>query len=121
MMFWDVNEVPSNLTMFYDVDRDGQWDVAFAHPIMSTQPLKSCSDSDIKPKYDQYIGISSCPDEGSDVPYKMDYIVLKEPSMYRLNDGGDWRTLYLLVEPKKEPMTYEEKHRFVKHKNYYRH
>ena len=39
---WEANEVPTNLSLYYDVDGDNQADIAFAHPIISTNTGVNC-------------------------------------------------------------------------------
>lgn len=76
MVGWEVNEVPANLSIYYDTDGDKEADIAFAHPIMATNTGVHCG---AKVEEDEfYWVISSCPQE-----HATDYFVFKQWVLFK--------------------------------------
>ncbi len=89
---WEANEVPANLTLYYDTDGDKEADIAFAHPIMATNLGVSCNATVVEDEV--YWVISSCPQE-----HATDYFVFKQWTLYKyvgeawqapFNSSGDY-------------------------------
>lgn len=91
MIGWNTGEMPANVTIFYDIDRDQEWDIAYNHPIISQVAIKTCDGNKL---YESrlYRMLSTCAAHGE--TYKpVNYTILKEPSAY-MYPGSRWKTLY---------------------------
>ena len=87
---WEANEVPTNLSLYYDVDGDNQADIAFAHPIISTNTGVNCK---ARVKEDDFYWVfSTCPAE-----HAVDYFVFKQWELFKYV-GGMWRRIYQFVD-----------------------
>ena len=73
---WEANEIPANLTLYYDTDGDKEADIAFAHPIMATNLGVSCNAKVVEDEF--YMVISTCPSE-----HATDYFVFKQWTLYK--------------------------------------
>ena len=87
---WEANEVPTNLSLYYDVDGDNQADIAFAHPIISTNTGVSCKASVEEDEF--YWVFSTCPAE-----HAVDYYVFKQWELFKYV-GGMWQRIYQFVD-----------------------
>jgi hypothetical protein len=87
---WRVNEIPSNVTVYYDVNGDKQPDVVFAHPIVFVNTGVYC---DVKRTVDeQYWMFSTCPAD-----HAADYFVTRQWALYKFIGGG-WQRVYEYVD-----------------------
>ena len=74
---WEINEVPRNVTVYYDVNDDGFADIVFAHPIVAENYAPSCDKR--RPEQDKHWLFTTCPNARS-----ADYFVLFEYTMCRI-------------------------------------
>lgn len=74
---WEINEVPRNVTVYYDVNDDGFADIVFAHPIVAENHAPSCDKR--RPEQDKHWLFTTCPNAKS-----ADYFVLFEYTMFRI-------------------------------------
>ena len=74
---WKINEVPRNVTVYYDVNGDGYNDLVFAHPIVAENQAPSCD----KPRQEQATHwlFTTCPNNKPP-----DYFVVHKYSMFRI-------------------------------------
>ena len=87
---WYVNEIPSNVTVYYDVNGDKQPDVVFAHPILFVNVGVYC---DAKRVVDeQYWMFSTCPAD-----HAADYFVTRQWTLYKFIGGG-WHRVFQHVD-----------------------
>ena len=87
---WNVNEVPSNVTVYYDVNGDKKPDVVFAHPILFVNIGVYC---DVKRTVDeQYWMFSTCPAD-----HAADYFVTRQWALYKFIGGG-WHRVFQHVD-----------------------
>ena len=87
---WNVNEVPANVTVYYDVNGDEKPDVVFAHPIVFVNLGVYC---DAKRVVDeQYWMFSTCPAE-----HAADYFVTRQWTLYKFIGGG-WQRVFQYVD-----------------------
>tara|TARA_R110002167_G_scaffold313223_1_gene518910 strand:+ start:179 stop:658 length:480 start_codon:yes stop_codon:yes gene_type:complete len=87
---WNVNEIPSNVTLYYDVDGDKRPDIAFAHPIMATDLGVNCEKESIQDE--SYWVFSTCPSD-----HAADYLIYKQWVLYKFI-GERWKRIYQHVE-----------------------
>ena len=87
---WNVNEIPANVTVYYDVNEDKQPDIVFAHPIVFVNIGVYC---DAKRVVDaRYWMFSTCPAD-----HAADYFVTRQWTLYRFI-SGDWHRVYQYVD-----------------------
>jgi len=87
---WNVNEIPSNVTVYYDVNGDKQPDVVFAHPILFVNIGVYC---DVKRVVDAgYWMFSTCPAD-----HAADYFVTRQWTLYKFIGGG-WHRVFQHVD-----------------------
>ena len=79
---WKVNEVPRNITIYYDVNEDGFPDVVFAHPIVAENQAPACNTH--RPEEDRHLMFTTCK-TGAGGPHT-DYFVEYQFSMFRIVD-----------------------------------
>lgn len=92
MLGWNANEVPHNISVYYDVDGDGNADIAFAHTIIKMNTGVYC-DAD-KLASDFYLVFSTCPN-----PHAADYYVTRQWILYRISrNGNGWKRLFMLID-----------------------
>jgi len=89
---WNVNEVPHNVTLYFDVNNDGRADIAFAHSIIAMNTGVYC-DAPKKSVEEFYWVFSTCPSE-----HAADYYVTKQWILYRILQGGGWKRLFMLID-----------------------
>ncbi len=87
---WSVNEVPANVTVYYDVTGDGAADIVFAHPIVSMNAGVYCNAAR-KPGEGQLL-FTTCPAE-----HAADYFVTQQWTLYKFV-GGNWSRVYQYIE-----------------------
>ena len=90
MLGWNANEIPGNVTIYYDVNGDKKPDVIFAHPIMAMSSGVACDAKKIKNEY--YWVFTTCPAD-----HAADYFIYKQWVLYKLM-GGSWQRIYQYVE-----------------------
>ena len=90
MLGWNVNEIPGNVTVYYDVNGDRKPDVVFAHPIMAMNSGVKCDAKKIDDEY--YWIFTTCPAD-----HAADYFVFKQWTLYKFIGGG-WHRVYQHVE-----------------------
>ena len=74
---WEINEVPRNVTVYYDVNKDGFHDIVFAHPIVAENHAPSCDHPRPEQKY--HWMFTTCPQARA-----ADYFVVHEYTMFRI-------------------------------------
>lgn len=74
---WEINEVPRNVTVYYDVNGDGFVDIVFAHPIVAENHAPVCATR--RPEQDKHWMFTTCPDSKP-----ADYFVVHEYTMFRI-------------------------------------
>jgi len=87
---WSVNEIPANVTVYYDVTGDGVADLVFAHPIVSMNTGVYCNAAR-EPVKNQLL-FTTCP-----VEHAADYFVTKQWTLYKFV-GGNWSRVYQYIE-----------------------
>ena len=78
---WKVNEVPRNITIYYDVNQDGFPDVVFAHPIVAENQAPACGTH--RDEESRHLMFTTCKIGAG--PHT-DYFVTHEHSMLRILD-----------------------------------
>jgi len=87
---WNVNEIPANVTVYYDVNGDKKPDVVFAHPILFVNIGVYC---DVKRVVnDGYWMFSTCPAD-----HAADYFVARQWALYKFI-GGAWHRVFQHVD-----------------------
>ena len=85
---WKLNEVPNNISVYYDVNGDGVADMAYAHPIIKSAPAAECQP--LKHNGDSVTltwGVTT-----QVVPHK--YTIALEPTMFKWLRGAGWLVRY---------------------------
>ena len=90
MLGWNVNEIPSNITIYYDVNGDQKPDVVFAHPIMATNIGVQCDVERVE--NEAYWVFSTCPAD-----HAADYFIYRHWTLYKII-GERWQRVYQHVE-----------------------
>ncbi len=80
-------DVPANAVIYYDTDSppDGEWDIAYSHPIMPGTITRTCGEVATE---ELYMVLTNCP---SSNPHSI--TVLREPNFVR-RPNGDWISVY---------------------------
>ena len=87
---WNVNEIPSNVTVYYDVNGDKQPDIVFTHPILFVNIGVYCDAK--RPVDDGYWMFSTCPAD-----HAADYFVTRQWTLYKFIGGG-WHRVFQHVD-----------------------
>jgi len=87
---WMVNEIPANVTIYYDVDGDKKADIVFAHPILYTNNGVNCHARILANEY--YWVFSTCPGDNA-----TDYFVFKQWTLYKFM-GGQWQRVFQFID-----------------------
>ena len=87
---WNVNEVPANVTVYYDVNGDKQPDVVFTHPILFVNIGVYCDAKRMVDK--QYWMFTTCPAD-----HAADYFVTRQWTLYKFIGGG-WHRVFQHVD-----------------------
>ena len=74
---WEINEVPRNVTVYYDVNKDGFDDIVFAHPIVAEYHAPVCDKP--RPEQAHHLLFTTCPNSKP-----ADYFVIHEYTMFRI-------------------------------------
>lgn len=74
---WEINEVPRNVTVYYDVNDDGFADIVFAHPIVAENHSPACHLP--RPEQAHHWLFTTCPNSKP-----ADYFVIHEYTMFRI-------------------------------------
>lgn len=74
---WEINEVPRNVTVYYDVNSDGFNDIVFAHPIVAENHAPACDHP--RPEQKHHWMFTTCPTSPA-----ADYFVVHEYTMFRI-------------------------------------
>jgi hypothetical protein len=74
---WEINEVPRNVTVYYDVNDDGFNDMVFAHPIVAENHAPACDHP--RPEQAHHWMFTTCP-----MTHAADYFVVREYTMFRI-------------------------------------
>ncbi len=91
MVGWNVNEVPRNVTIYYDLDGDGVPELVFAHPIIAENANPKC-DGGFREEENYHVLLSTCPSEMA-----VDYFFTKQYSMFRLLRQRVWSRVFRMV------------------------
>ena len=91
MIGWNVNEIPGNVTIYYDLDRDDIPEIVFAHPILATNHAPKC-DGGYREEEEYHTLLTTCP-----APHAVDYFVTKGYSMFRLVKEKVWSRIFRMV------------------------
>ncbi|SVE21440.1 uncharacterized protein METZ01_LOCUS474294 [marine metagenome] len=75
---WEINEVPRNVTVYYDVNGDGFHDIVFAHPIVAENHAPACAKIP-RPEQKHHWMFTTCPQNRA-----ADYFVVREYTMFRI-------------------------------------
>lgn len=91
MIGWNVNEVPRNVTIYYDLDGDDVPELVFAHPIVAENHAPKCG-SGYREEEEYHTLLSTCPAE-----HAVDYFITKQYSMFRLLREKVWSRIFRMV------------------------
>ncbi len=86
MVNFEINEVPNNVSVYYDMNGDGVPDIAYAHPILKSAPAAECQP--LKDEGDRVTltwGISV-------LPHK--YTISRMPTAFRWLKSAGWQIKY---------------------------
>jgi hypothetical protein len=92
MLGWGLDEIPRNVTIYYDLNSDGRADVVFSHPVIAYTRVKDCA-IDGKNKIDKYyLTLTTCPSKDA---YK--YFATVSYTMFRKIDSPVWSKVMQMV------------------------
>ena len=91
MIGWNVNEIPSNVTIYYDLDGDNMPEIVFAHPIIAMNNSPKCNGG-YREEEEYHTLLSTCPAE-----HAVDYFVTTGYSMFRLLKERVWSRIFRMV------------------------
>lgn len=91
MIGWNVNEIPRNVTIYYDLDGDDVPELVFAHPIIAENHAPKC-DGGYREEEQYHTLLSTCPSE-----HAVDYFITKQYSMFRLLREKVWSRIFRMV------------------------
>lgn len=91
MIGWNVNEIPRNVTIYYDLDGDRIPEIVFAHPILAENHAPNC-DGGYREEEEYHTLLTTCP-----APHAVDYFVTKRYSMFRLLKEKVWSRIFRMV------------------------
>ena len=92
MIGWNVNEVPRNVTIYYDLDGDKKPELVFAHPIIAENHAPKC-DGRRRDEEEFHILLTTCP-----APKAVDYFITRQYSMFRLLNEKVWSRIFRMVD-----------------------
>ena len=91
MIGWNLNEVPRNATIYYDLDGDKRPELVFAHPIIAENHAPKCNGSK-REEEEFHLLLSTCPS-----PHAVDYFITRQYSMFRLLNEKVWSRIFRMV------------------------
>jgi len=91
MIGWNANEVPRNVTIYYDLDGDKVPELVFAHPIIAENHAPKCNGG-VREEEEYHALLTTCPS-----PHAVDYFITKQYSMFRLLNEKVWSRIYRMV------------------------
>jgi hypothetical protein len=92
MIGWRVNEVPRNITIYYDLDGNGTPEIVFAHPIIAENHAPKCG-AGIREEEQYHKLMTTCPSE-----HPVDYFITHQFSMFRLLSEERWSRIFMMVK-----------------------
>ena len=87
---WNVNEIPGNVTIYYDVNGDKKPDIVFAHSIRYMNSGVQCDAKKVGNEH--YWIYTTCPAD-----HAADYFIYKKWTLYKFIGSG-WKRVYQHVE-----------------------
>lgn len=91
MIGWNVNEVPNNVTLYYDLNGDNIPELVFAHPIIAMNNAPTCNGG-YREEEEYHTLLTTCPAE-----HAVDYFIAKQYSMFKLLREKVWSRIFRMV------------------------
>ena len=91
MIGWNLNEVPGNATIYYDLNGDKRPELVFAHPIIAVNPAPDCHGG-VREQEQYNTLLTTCPSDNA-----VDYYVTKQYTMFRLLEEKVWSRIFRMV------------------------
>ena len=91
MIGWNLNEVPGNATVYYDLNGDKVPEIVFAHPIIGVNNAPDCNGG-VRTEEQYHTLLTTCPAD-----YAVDYFITKQYSMFRLLKEKVWSRIFRMV------------------------
>jgi len=92
MVGWNTNEVPRNITIYYDLNGDDVPEMVFAHPILFENWSPVCNGKR-RDEEMYHLMLTTCPQ-----PKAVDYFITKQYTMFRLLRQRVWNRVYRMVD-----------------------